>query len=92
MALSQFSIFILTLLAFGALVVIVKKHRNLEKDVIVYSLGNKDYFLEEDEEHSVHGLLHTSQILRKVSEDEDLAVIEVPFPKNVSVFSFDIRE
>jgi hypothetical protein len=90
MALSQFSIFILTLLAFGALVVIVKKHRNLEKDVIVYSLGNKDYFLEEDEEHSVHGLLHTSQILRKVSEDEDLAVIEVPFPKNVSVFSIDL--
>jgi hypothetical protein len=89
MTVSQVSVFLLTLIVFGALVLIVKKHRNLEKDVIVYSLGNKNYYIEDDDEHSIHGLLHTSQVLKKVSDDDDLAVIEVPFPKNVSAWKFE---
>lgn len=85
MTLSNFTIFLLTFLAFGGVVVIFKRHKTAEKDVIIYSLGNKDYLKEDDDEHSVHGLLHVSQVLRKVQDEDDLTVVNVPFPKNVSL-------
>ncbi|CAG9799415.1 unnamed protein product [Chironomus riparius] len=82
MTLSNFTVFILTFIAFGTIVVIFKRHKNSQKDVIIYSIGNKDFLIEEDNEHSVHGLLHVSQIVKKVHDDNDLTVVQVPFPKN----------
>lgn len=93
MTLSQFSIFLFTFIAFGVFVAVVRKHRNLKKDVVIYSLGNKDFLTDDDDEHRSHGLLHVSQVLRKVNDEEDdLIVIEVPFPKNVSQYRFQANE
>lgn len=83
MTLSQFSVFFLTFLTFGVLVVIVKKHRLLEKDVIIFSIGDKD-FITTNEDENLHKLLHVAQVVKKVKENE-LEVVEVPFPKNVTV-------
>jgi len=84
MTLSNFTVFLLTFIAFGTFVVVFRRHKNSQKDVIIYSIGNKDFLIEEDNEHSVHGLLHVSQIVKKVHDDDDLTVVQVPFPKNVS--------
>lgn len=81
MTLSQFSVFLLTFIAFGLIVVFVKKNKQLEKDVIAYSIGDKD-FIGDDDDENMHKLLHVAQIVRRVTPNE-LAVIEVPFPKNV---------
>lgn len=63
---SQGSIFLLTFLVITILVVIVKKNRNLEQDVVVYSLGFKEFEQHgDDDEHEVSGLLHISQVLKK---------------------------
>ena len=85
MTLSNFTVFILTFIAFGTIVVVFRRHKNSQKDVIIYSLGNKDFLIEEDNDHSVHGLLHVSSIVKKVDDDDDLTVVQVPFPKNVSI-------
>ena len=84
MTLSNFTVFLLTFIAFGTFVVIFRRHKNSQKDVIIYSIGNKDFLLEEDNEHSIHGLLHVAQVVRKVNNDDDLTVVQIPFPKNVS--------
>jgi hypothetical protein len=68
---------------FGALVVLVKKNRNLEKDVVIYSLGNKHFLHEDDSNDESEKLLHRQQIVQDVDSKDDLATIEVPFPKNV---------
>lgn len=82
MTLSQFTVFVLTFIAFGALVVFVKKNRQLGKDTIIYSIGDKD-FIEDNEEADMHKLLHVEQIAEKIRNKEELMVVEVPFPYNV---------
>lgn len=85
MTFSNFTVFLLTFIAFGTFVVIFRRHKNSQKDVIIYSIGNKDFLIEEDNDHSVHGLLHVSQIVKKVDDDDDLTVVQIHFPKNVSL-------
>lgn len=88
MTLSQFSVFLLTFIAFGLVVIFVKKHRNLEQDVVTFLIGDKD-FIGPNEDENLHKLLHVAQVVRKVKENE-LEVIEVPFPYNVSNLNFKI--
>jgi hypothetical protein len=83
MTLSQFSVFLLTFIAFGVIVVFVKKHRNSEKDVITFSIGEKE-FIGINEDENLHKLLHVAQIVRKIKPNE-LEVVEVPFPQNVRI-------
>ena len=84
MTLSQFSIFLLTFTAFGLFVVFVKRNRNLGKDVVTYSIGDKN-FLDKNQDENVHKLLHVAQIVKKVESDDDLEVVEVAFPQNVII-------
>jgi hypothetical protein len=86
MGLSQASIFLLTFLAFGALVFIVKKNRNLDQDVIEYKFGFKEFEDDYDDNPSQYqesGLLHVQQVLKKVDNNEFTSVF-IDFPKNVS--------
>lgn len=82
MTFSQFTVFLLTFIAFGLIVVFVKKNRHLEKDVITFSIGDKDFIGDNDDEN-MHKLLHVAQIVRKVTPNE-LVVVEVPYPQNVN--------
>lgn len=84
MTLSQFTVFILTFIAFGALVVFVKRNRQWDKDVIVYSIGDKN-FIVDNEVEDLHKLLHLEQITRKIKNKNQLMVIEVPFPYTVRI-------
>lgn len=82
MTLSQFTVFLLTFIVFGALVVFVKKNRHLHNDVTVYSIGDKNY-ISDNEDSDMHKMLHLEQITRKIKGEKELMVIEVPFPYNV---------
>lgn len=85
MGISQASVFLLTFLTIAVLVVLIKKNRKLEQDVVVYSLGFSEF--EEtgnDDEHEVSGVLHVSQVVKKAETDGNLTVIHVDFPMNVS--------
>lgn len=85
MGLSQASIFLLAFLTIAVLVLLIKKNRPVEQDVVVYSLGFKEF--EEtgnDEEHKISGVLHVSQIVKKAAPGGNLTVVNVDFPMNVS--------
>lgn len=83
MGLSQAAIFLLTFLAFGVLVFIVKQNRNLDQDVIEYKFGFKDFEEEDsDDPKQSSTLLHVKQVLKKVDNNEFTSVF-IDYPKNV---------
>lgn len=65
--------------------VFVKKNRHLHNDVTVYSIGDKN-FLSDNEDTDMHKMLHLEQITRKIKDEKELMVIDVPFPYNVRYF------
>lgn len=77
MSLSQGTIFLLAFLFVGILVVVVKKNRNLDQNVVVYSIGFKEFEEEhgEDNEHEVSGLLHVSQVLQKADRSGNITMV-----------------
>lgn len=87
MTFSQFSVFLLTFIVFGALVVFVKRNRHLHNDVTVYSIGDKN-FISDNEEADLDKMLHLEQVTQKIKHEKELMVIEVPFPHNVSQQTF----
>lgn len=77
MSISQVTIFILTFLLVGILVIVVKKNRNLDQNVVVYSLGFKEFEDNSvDDEHEISGLLHVSQVLKKAESNGNLTVVD----------------
>lgn len=85
MGISQASVFLLAFLTIAVLVILIKKNRQTEQDVVVYSIGYNEF--EEtgnDAEHEVSGVLHISQIVKKAETGGNLTVVHVDFPMNVS--------
>lgn len=82
MSLSQFMVFLLTFLIFGLLVVLVKKSPPKDKEIVIFSIGDKS-FITQDEKENAKKLLHVTQVIREAKKDK-LQTIEVAFPKNVS--------
>lgn len=77
MGTSQATIICLTLFVILILTVVVKKNRNLDRDVVVYSLGFNEFAEDgDDDEHNVSGLLHITQVVKKAETDGNLTVVK----------------
>jgi len=59
----------------------IKKNHNTEKDVVVYSIGFKE-FEEMTEEVEDSSRLHVTQVVKKAEGDGNLTVVIVEFPHN----------
>ena len=69
MVLTKASIFILTFVIAAVLVIIIKKNRNMEQEVVVYFIGFKEFEEQgKDEEHEVSGQLHVTQVVKKLED------------------------
>ena len=84
MAVSQAFIFFSTFAAMLVLILLMKKQRNLEENVVVYSVGDPKFEDKPpDSKYEQTGLLHVSEVMKKVNEPGELVVHHEPFPQNV---------
>lgn len=78
MSISQASTFVLTFIVAAVLVLLIKRNKNTEQDVVVYFIGFKAF--EEsgnDEQHSVSGRLDVVQVLQRAEGGGNLTVVNV---------------
>lgn len=75
MTISQVSIFMLTFLVAAVLVILIKSHRNLERDIVVYFIGHKDFENPNEELYSESGKLHVTQVVQKVEGIGNLTAV-----------------
>jgi Ca2+/Na+ antiporter len=76
MALSKFSIILLTLIVYLVLMIIVKRNRDHHEKVVVYSIGQTEFETStNDNNFPVFGVLHIEQVLKKVDGGGNLTVV-----------------
>lgn len=78
MALSRASIFVLTFLVAFVLVILIRKNRNWEQDVVVYFIGYREFEEQgNDEQHAISGQLHVAQLIKQPDDDGNLTVVNI---------------
>lgn len=81
MALSKFSIFLLTLIVYLLLLIVVKRTREHQEKVLVYSIGQAEFESSKNDHHYVmQGLLHIEQVVQKVDGSGNLSVVRFNLP------------